>query len=133
MQRTDAFQELVQLRSVFAELTSGRRPRGQEVLIGYEEDEHMRLIDEAIQRVAAGRCGVGVPENLTTRELAGMWRKSEWTIRDYAKRGRIPGARKVGRDWLFPRGTELALPPDTSAERSTEELVVAIDGYLESL
>lgn len=132
MQRTDALHELVRLRSIFADMTAGPRARGPGLLVGHGEDEYTRLVEEAIQRAGGDFLG-GVQENLTTRELAAKWRKSEWTIRDYAKRGRIPGARKVGRDWLFPRCTELVAPPDTSGEGSTEELVVAIDAYLESL
>lgn len=44
---------------------------------------------------------------LSTEELARNWKLSEWTIREHAKRGRIPGAERPGRDWRFPADARL--------------------------
>lgn len=38
---------------------------------------------------------------LTTGELARRWKLSEWTIRDYARRGLIAGAERAGRRFRF--------------------------------
>ncbi|MBZ5529704.1 MAG: helix-turn-helix domain-containing protein [Acidobacteriia bacterium] len=43
-------------------------------------------------------------EVLTTNEAAELLRLSLYTIRDMARRGVLP-ARKVGREWRFPRNT----------------------------
>ena len=52
---------------------------------------------------------------LTVVTLAANWELSAWTIRDYAKRGRISGARKPGRDWKFPEDAVLLDEPAETA------------------
>ena len=44
---------------------------------------------------------------LTTSELAARWRLSRWTLRQFAKAGRIRGAQRLGRDWRFPEDAVL--------------------------
>ena len=55
---------------------------------------------------------------LTVVTLAANWELSAWTIRDYAKRGRISGARKPGRDWKFPEDAVLLDEPGVRAGRT---------------
>lgn len=58
---------------------------------------------------------------LTVVTLAANWELSAWTIRDYAKRGRISGARKPGRDWKFPEDAVLLdEPAETAAVRAVK-------------
>lgn len=40
---------------------------------------------------------------LTVPELAGLLHKHPVTIRNLARRRAIPGAKRVGREWLFQR------------------------------
>jgi hypothetical protein len=53
----------------------------------------------------------GDTEYLTTGELASRWRLSAWTIRDYARRGLIDGATRVGREFRFATSAALRTPP----------------------
>jgi excisionase family DNA binding protein len=38
----------------------------------------------------------------TVEQVAELITKSAYTVRKMARNGRIPGARKIGRDWRFP-------------------------------
>lgn len=38
---------------------------------------------------------------LTVPEVAAVLRKAPFTVRKRARLGQLPGAKKVGRDWLF--------------------------------
>ncbi|HVX39513.1 MAG TPA: helix-turn-helix domain-containing protein [Gemmatimonadaceae bacterium] len=54
---------------------------------------------------------------ITTQQLATNWKLSEWTVRELAKKGRIQGAEKPGRDWRFPADAVLLVSsssPDSS-------------------
>jgi hypothetical protein len=44
---------------------------------------------------------------LTTADLAHRWKRSSYTICEYAKQGRIRGAEKDGNGWRFPENAEL--------------------------
>lgn len=48
------------------------------------------------------------PDVLTSSEFAALKRVSARRIRTLASAGRIPGARKWGRDWLIPAQAEIA-------------------------
>lgn len=48
-----------------------------------------------------------IPEVLTSSEFATLKRVSARRIRTLAMAGRIPGARKRGRDWLIPAQAEI--------------------------
>ena len=65
---------------------------------------------------------------LSTEELARNWKLSEWTIRDHAKRGRISGAIKPGRDWRFPHDARLIQKQGSvgSTGMTREEAIAAI-------
>lgn len=39
---------------------------------------------------------------LKVRDLAKKFGKSAYTIREWAKKGKLNGAKRVGRDWAFP-------------------------------
>ena len=56
---------------------------------------------------------------LTTRDLADRWRLSEWTIRDYARRGLITGVERAGRQFRFALDASLAIG-DPSAKQFTQ-------------
>jgi len=47
-------------------------------------------------------------EYLTTKELAGRWKLSAWTVRDYARRGLITGVTRAGRQLRFAPDATLA-------------------------
>jgi hypothetical protein len=50
---------------------------------------------------------------LTVAEYAAKWRYSDWTIREYCKAGRIPGAEKSGAEWRIPADARI-LPAKTA-------------------
>jgi len=52
------------------------------------------------------------PVELTTDDLANRLQKSHATIREYARKGYLPGAYRCGRDWRFPHDTHYT-PPKT--------------------
>lgn len=52
-------------------------------------------------------------EYLTTEDLAGRWRCSTWSLSQWAKQGRVPGATKLGRGWRFPKDCTLLSPAPT--------------------
>lgn len=63
---------------------------------------------------------------LSTDQLADNWRLSAWTVRELARKGRIRGAEKPGRDWRFPSDASLDAPaPEPSYERHTREQALA--------
>lgn len=49
-----------------------------------------------------------MPEQLTTEEVAAFLRLKVDTVRKLANTGKIPGARRVGRAWLFDREALIA-------------------------
>jgi excisionase family DNA binding protein len=58
------------------------------------------------------------PRYLTVPEAAALLRVSAWTVRDWARRGRIPATR-LGATWLFPRdGLETQLRAHTQQPKA---------------
>lgn len=125
--------ELARLEQETAALMARCRDRGADGSELRAHEFHLRLVREAIQRIT-GVPAAPVPQpKLTTRELAAAWRKSAWTIREYAKRNRIPGAVKIGRDWLFPADAELIPVSDADDSPTTQNLVARLDAYLDRI
>jgi hypothetical protein len=60
-------------------------------------------------------------EYFTTEDLAGRWRCSTWSLGQWAKQGRVPGATKLGRDWRFPKDCTL-LPQAPTIAQAVDEL-----------
>lgn len=63
-------------------------------------------------------------EVLTVEEAARLLRVSPWTVRDLARRGKLPG-RRVGKEWRFWRRALLEwlrgeTPPSGTAGGETE-------------
>lgn len=125
--------ELAQLEQEAAALVARSRARGADASELRAHESHLRLLRETIRRTNGTPGPSGPPAKLTTRELAAAWRKSAWTIRDYAKRNRIPGAVKIGRDWLFPVDAELLPVGDTDEKPVTDHLVARLDAYLDRI
>jgi excisionase family DNA binding protein len=46
----------------------------------------------------------GISAMLTVPEVAALIHKAVVTVRKMARKGALPGAKRVGRDWLFRRG-----------------------------
>jgi hypothetical protein len=42
---------------------------------------------------------------LTLKQIAALWGVSPGRVRQFIKENRVPGAQKIGRDWLIPKGT----------------------------
>lgn len=70
---------------------------------------------------------------LTTAQLAVRWKKSAYTICEYAKQGRIDGAVRDGNEWRFPEeailkpakaivGAGRAVKPLDSARAKLEQM-----------
>jgi predicted site-specific integrase-resolvase len=53
---------------------------------------------------------------VTTTQLAAQWKKSAYTVCEYAKQGRIDGAVKDGNEWRFPESA--VLKPATPISRA---------------
>jgi len=45
----------------------------------------------------------GIAPMLTVSDVGALLRKSDWVIHKMARLGQLPGARKIGRTWLFRR------------------------------
>lgn len=51
-------------------------------------------------------------ELLTTQEAAQIMKRSQGHVKNLCSAGKLPGAQKVGRDWLIPREVaENFVPP----------------------
>jgi excisionase family DNA binding protein len=40
---------------------------------------------------------------LNCEDVAALLRKSKWVVQSMAKKGKLPGARRLGREWRFQR------------------------------
>lgn len=56
----------------------------------------------------------------TVAEYAEKWRYSAWTIREYCKGERIPGAEKAGAEWRIPADARI-LPAKTAKKEKPAE------------
>jgi len=70
------------------------------------------------------------PAELTTDELAARLKKSPATIREYARKGYLPGAYRCGRDWRFPHNVHYTPP---QAEPAANRLSSAGPSPLDAL
>lgn len=131
MHEEHASRELISLRSVTAEILVQARNSAfhPSALAAYEDC--FSMVNAACVRAKVRAEVVRAHASLTTHELAATWRKSAWTIREYAKTGRVPGARKIGRDWLFPADPVL-LPPAESVDAETDDLLEHLDSCLKA-
>ena len=68
--------------------------------------EALRSLDVAKPPVGFARPAPGSRDVLTTAQLAELLQTDEKTVRDLARRRKLPG-RKVGRDWRFSRAAVL--------------------------
>lgn len=61
------------------------------------------------------------PDRLfTVAEYAEKWRYSEWTIREYCKAERIPGAEKAGAEWRIPADARILPATTAKAEKPAD-------------
>lgn len=44
-------------------------------------------------------------EYMTTREAGEKWNVSRVTVSTWIRRGKLPQAKKLGRDWMIPKDT----------------------------
>ena len=70
---------------------------------------------------------------LSVPDLVVKFGKSAYTIREWAKRGKLKGAKRVGRDWAFPLDVDYvdeanaAIAP--SVELAIEQTLELLDRY----
>lgn len=44
--------------------------------------------------------------DMTTAKAAELWGVEKITVQMWIRRGKLPGAYKLGRDWIIPAGTQ---------------------------
>jgi len=67
----------------------------------------------------------------TSKEIAKEWNISERRIRQLIEKGRVPNARKVGKNWLIP--SDAAKPRDTRMSVKQDEFIIALPSNLENI
>lgn len=67
---------------------------------------------------------------LKVAHLAEKFDKTPYTIREWAKTGKLPGAKKIGRDWVFPLDVDYV---DSAASRVTNSVESSVQDALARL
>lgn len=67
---------------------------------------------------------------LKVADLAEKFDKKPYTIREWAKTGKLLGAKKIGRDWVFPLDVDYV---DSAASRAKVSVTASVQDALARL